>query len=217
MAPDPIALNEDESLVVAPILSKPSLHVRIARHISNILSPMAVSLPFIFLVAFYHASSPFSAVGYACMTLFFLSVGPMLYILYGVRTGKFTDVDVSVRSQRAGPFLFGLTSALIGLLVLALIGGPRNLQTVLLATILTGILYMAITLKWKISIHASSLAGALTMLTALYGTVVLPAFSLVVLVSWSRVVLRRHTLSQVIAGSLVSVTLASVVLALRGV
>jgi len=216
MAPDPIALNESESLVATPILSKP-LHVRIARHISNLLSPMAVSLPFIFLVALYHATSLFSAIEYTCMTLFFLTVGPMLYILYGVRTGKFTDIDVSVRSQRAKPFLFGLTSALIGLLVLTLIGAPRDLQTVLLACILIGILYMAITLKWKISIHASSLAGALTMLTALYGTVVLPAFSLVVLLSWSRVVLRRHTLSQVVAGSLVSMVLASVVLALRGV
>jgi len=74
-----------------------------------------------------------------------------------------------------------------------------------------------ITLWWKISIHASSLAGTVTFLTALYGAIVLPAFLLVILVSWSRVVLRRHTVAQVVAGALVSITLTSAILFIRGV
>jgi membrane-associated phospholipid phosphatase len=55
------------------------------------------------------------------------------------------------------------------------------------------------------------------MLTVLYGAIVLPAFLLVVLVSWSRVVLRRHTVAQVLAGSLVSIALATAILLLRGI
>jgi membrane-associated phospholipid phosphatase len=39
---------------------------------------------------------------------------------------------------------------------------------------------------------------------------------LLILVSWSRVVLRRHTLAQVIAGSLLSITLAALILKLIG-
>jgi len=190
---------------------------RIARHVSNILAPATISLPFIFLVAFYQAQDQLKAFIYACITLFFLSVGPLLYIIIGVRLGKLTDIDVSRRSQRAGPFIFGIVSVMIGWLVLTLTNGPRNLQTVMMITVFSGTIMMVITFWWKISMHASSLGGAATMLTVLYGAVMLPLFVLLVLVSWSRVVLRRHTVTQVIAGSLAGIVLSLVILKLRGV
>jgi len=191
--------------------------VRFARYVSNILAPATISLPFILLVAFYQAQDKLSALIYACITLFFLSVGPLLYIIIGVRLGKLSDIDVSRRSQRFGPFLFGIVSVTIGWIVLSLINGPRNLQTVMIMTIFSGTVMMVITLWWKISMHASSLGGVATMLTALYGAVMLPLFILLILVSWSRVVLRRHTVPQVIAGSLAGIVLTLVILKIRGV
>ena len=209
-----LALDEsDQSL---PIVAKP-VRVRVARHVSNILSPATISVPFVVAVALYHTRNTLAALTYACVTLFFLSFGPMIYIIVGVRKGKFTDIDVSVRSQRLRPFLFALGSTLLGLAVLSLIHAPKNLETLFLITIISGLIMMCITLWWKISLHASSLAGALTMLTALYGNVILPAFMLVVLVCWSRVVLRRHTIAQVVVGSVVSIVLTTIVLRIRGV
>ena len=191
--------------------------IRVARRVSNILAPATISLPFILLVAFYQAQDQLTALIYACITLFFLSVGPLLYIIIGVRLGKLSDIDVSRRSQRVGPFMFGIVSVMIGWFVLTLTNGPRNLQTVMIITVFSGIIMMAITFWWKISMHASSLGGVATMLTVLYGAVMLPLFVLLVLVSWSRVVLRRHTVTQVIAGSLAGIVLSLVILKLRGV
>ena len=191
--------------------------IRIARHVSHILAPATISLPFILLVAFYQAQDQLTALIYACITLFFLSVGPLLYIIIGVRLGKLSDIDVSRRSQRVGPFMFGIVSVMIGWFVLTLTNGPRNLQTVMIITVFSGIIMMVITFWWKISMHASSLGGVATMLTVLYGAVMLPLFVLLVLVSWSRVVLRRHTVTQVIAGSLAGIVLSLVILKLRGV
>jgi membrane-associated phospholipid phosphatase len=131
--------------------------------------------------------------------------------------GKFTDVDVSNRSQRSGPFLFGIISAFAGFVIMALTNGPKNLQSILLITVIGGVIMMTITLWWKISIHASSLAGAATFLTALYGSAMLFTFLLVVLVGWSRVVLRRHTLGQVLAGSCLNIALTIAVLMIRGI
>ena len=190
---------------------------RIARHVSNFLAPATISLPFILLVAFYKTSDKLSALIYACITLIFLSLGPLLYIIIGVRLGKLSDIDVSRRSQRVGPFIFGIVSATIGWLVLSLTNGPRNLQTVMIITIFSGIIMMVITLWWKISMHASSLGGVASMLTLLYGAVMLPLFVLLVLVSWSRVAQRRHTIPQVIAGSFAGVVLSLIILKLRGV
>jgi hypothetical protein len=191
--------------------------IRIARHVSNILAPATISLPFMLLVAFYQAQDKLSALIYACITLFFLSVGPLLYIVIGVRLGKLSDIDVSRRTQRVGPFIFGIVSVMIGWLALTLTNGPRNLQTVMIITALSGIIMMVITFWWKISMHASSLGGVATMLTALYGAVMLPLFVLLIFVSWSRVVLRRHTVPQVIAGSLAGIVLSLVILKIRGV
>ena len=216
MSNNDVALNESGSTASTPSLVKP-VHVQIARHISNFLSPFAVSLPCVFLIALYHAPMRGQAVFYAFVTLFFMSVGPLLYIIIGVRLGKFTDIDVSVRSQRTWPFVFGLGSALVGLFILALTRGSRNLETLLLITILSGIIMMIITLWWKISLHASSVAGAATLLTAFYGTIMLPTFLLVIAVAWSRVVLRRHTIAQVTVGTILSIVLTMLIFTLRNI
>ncbi|HLH63612.1 MAG TPA: phosphatase PAP2 family protein [Ktedonobacteraceae bacterium] len=207
--------NNEDIVTQAPVV-KPR-HVRFARIVSTVLTPVSVSLPFVLLVAFYHARNQLAALIYALITLFFLSVGPLIYVVIGVRTGKLSDFDVSRRSERAGPFLFGIISTSIGLLVLSLLHGPRDLQTALILTTISAVILMVTTLWWKISIHASTMAGAATMLTVLYGLALLPLFLLLVLVSWSRVVLRRHTVAQVVAGSLLSIFLALVVLKLRGI
>jgi len=206
---------DEQAIIEAP--GENTRRRRIARYVSYILAPATISLPFILLVAFYQAQDQLSALIYACITLFFLSVGPLLYIIIGVRLGKLSDIDVSRRTQRVGPFIFGIVSVMIGWLVLTLTNGPRNLQTVMIITVFSGIIMMVITFWWKISMHASSLGGVATMLTALYGAVMLPLFVLLVLVSWSRVVLRRHTVPQVIAGSLAGIVLSLVILKIRGV
>lgn len=60
------------------------------------------------------------------------------------------------------------------------------------------------------------MASAATLLTAMYGSVMLPLFLLLILVSWSRVALRRHTVAQVTLGALLSILLTTVILKLRG-
>ena len=208
--------QNNEDLVIQVPVVKPR-HVRFARIVSNILAPSTISLPFILLVAFYHTRDQLAAIVYAFIAFFFICIGPLIYVAIGVRTGKISDLDVSRRSERAGPFLFGTVSVSVGLLVLSLVHGPRDLETALILTAISAVIMMVTTLWWKISIHASSMAGAATMLTALYGMALLPSFLLLVLVSWSRVVLRRHTVAQVVIGSLLSIALSLAILKLRGI
>ncbi len=191
-------------------------YLRFARLVSNVLAPAPVSIPMIVLVSFYQARSVVSALAYASLALLFLSIGPFGYVLVGVRLGKLSDVDVSRRNERTGPFIFGLISVCLGWLVMVLIHAPAILVTCLIITAVSGLVMLLTTLRWKISIHASSLAGVATMLTVLYGAVMLPTFGLLILVNWSRVVLRRHTIGQVITGSLLSITLTTLILKWRG-
>jgi membrane-associated phospholipid phosphatase len=57
-----------------------------------------------------------------------------------------------------------------------------------------------ITLWWKISVHSAAAAGVATLIWSLIGAT-LPLLAGVVIIAWSRVRLRRHTVAQTIAGA----------------
>ncbi|WP_376797212.1 phosphoesterase PA-phosphatase [Thermogemmatispora sp.] len=187
-----------------------------ARGISLLLSPAAISVPFVLLVALYRSSSAWPALGFALLTLAFVCAGPLLYVLLAWRLGIVSDLDLTRRQERWHPFLAGLLSYALGLFLLLWLHAPRSLELALSLTLLVGLLLLLITCWWKISIHAAALAGAATLLTALYGLIFLPSFLLLALVCWSRVALGRHTPAQVIAGALLSMGLALALLLLVG-
>ena len=83
-------------------------------------------------------------------------------------------------------------------------------------SVLTGVILLLITFWWKISLHASTISGTVTLLTILYGLIVVPAYAIVILVCWSRIVLKRHTLAQVTTGALLSMGLTVGIMAVRG-
>ena len=147
---------EAELLAAAP--TQPTGYVRVARFISNLFGPAPISVPLIFLVTFYQTREVASALSYTALALLFLSVGPFLYILLGVRMGKLSDVDVSKRTERLGPFIFALLSTSVGVVVLMHTHAPGVLIACLLITVIIGIIMMITTLWWKISIHASAMA-----------------------------------------------------------
>ncbi len=211
---DNMALEDADENPITPTDVK-TFRMQFARYVSIIFSPLTISLPAIFLVALFHQEP--SSIFFAAIVVLFLSIGPMLYILIGVSLGKFSDIDVSIRSQRLGPFLFGITSSLIGFFILQLNNAPKNLETILLTASVLGFILMIITFWWKISMHASAISGTVTFLAVLYGKIVLPAFLLVLLVGWSRVVLKRHTAAQVTAGTILTAAFTWGMLMLRGI
>lgn len=98
--------------------------------------------------------------------------------------------------------LMALISVVLGLFVLQLLGGPVSVSVMIIALI-GGIAVLAVVSAfWKMSGHASALAAAVVIAILMFGPAWLPLLVLVPAVGWSRLVLRAHTLGQVIAGSL---------------
>ena len=56
--------------------------------------------------------------------------------------------------------------------------------------------------NWKISAHTMGAAGPLAALTFLFGTIALVFLVVVVLVGWSRIQLKCHSIGEVIAGGI---------------
>ncbi|MEV7607071.1 phosphatase PAP2 family protein [Paenarthrobacter sp. NPDC089322] len=132
----------------------------------------------------------------------FVCVLPLSYVLVMVKLGRITDHHVSDRRQRPMLLLLALVSVVAGLLVLQLLQGPVGVSAMILALIGGIAVLAAVSAFWKISGHASAIAAAAVIVVLMFGPAFLPLLLLVPAVGWSRVVLRAHTLGQVIAGSL---------------
>jgi hypothetical protein len=115
-------------------------------------------------------------------------VVPYALILRGVRRGRLSDKNISVRAQRIRFGVVAIGAILTGLAVLAAFDAPAELVA-LLASIAAGMACgWVVTLWWKISVHAAIAAGAATVLVFVFGPALLVVWSLVaVMIAWSRV------------------------------
>lgn len=156
------------------------------------------------------------AVGLAWGTVaaLFAGVLPMVFISRGVRRGQWADRYVGAKRPRLIVLSFIIASVAIGLALLVALGAPGEL-TGYIGCMLGSVAVLAgITTVWKISIHCAVASGSVTILTLLFGPWLVPAYLLVALTAWSRVVLKDHTPAQVIAGSVLGAAAAVVTYAI---
>ena len=138
----------------------------------------------------------------------FTAVLPTLFISYGVRHGRWSDRNVGARRPRLVVLAFITASVATGLILLAVLGAPR-LLTGYLAFMLASVAVLAlVTVVWKISIHCAVASGSVAILALFYGPPVLGGYVLVAMLGWSRVVLKDHTVAQVVGGSVLGAAAA---------
>jgi hypothetical protein len=160
-----------------------------------------------------HLDAP-RALLWAIPAVGFVSVSPSLIIYYGVRRRRYTDRHGSVRDQRPLPILLTLLSIAAGLVALVILHASRELLAVLVAMLVGLTISLLITLRWKISLHTGTLAGAIAILALAFSPVVVILFPLVALVGWARVKDGSHSPWQVGVGAGLGVIVATVIFVL---
>lgn len=130
-------------------------------------------------------------------------VVPALGVAALVLAGRVVDFDLSDRRQRHLPFGLAAASAGLATAALAQLGAPGTI--VLFGTAWSTLLVALciVTLRWKISLHAAALGAAVALDLALGGRHAVGWTIAALAVGWSRIVLRRHTTRQVLAGAAV--------------
>ncbi|WP_433048509.1 phosphatase PAP2 family protein [Dactylosporangium sp. CS-033363] len=186
---------------------------RAARFFTEAFAP-AVLVSVLLVLLGVHAE-PGLARGLAlgAVAALFESVLPYLYILRGVRTGKLTDHHIGDRRQRLVPLLVGMGSVLAGFVVLLLAHAHRELLAAVVAGGVGLVVAALVNHFWKMSIHAAVAAGSVVILSLVYGPILLVTAPLVAAVGWSRVVLKDHTVLQVLVGTVVGAIVAGGVFA----
>jgi membrane-associated phospholipid phosphatase len=157
----------------------------------------------------WHADGA-DGLAWGAVAALFAGVLPMVFISRGVRRGRWDDRYVGAKGPRLIVLAFIIASVAAGLALLVGLGAPGELSGYVGCMLVSVAVLAAITTVWKISIHCAVAAGSVTILTLLLGPWLLPAYLLVALTGWSRVMLKDHTTAQVIAGSLLGAAAAVV-------
>jgi membrane-associated phospholipid phosphatase len=174
--------------------------LRVARLVGEVLSPPPILAVLALLVAWDSSPTSAMAVVWGGIAAGSASLLPYALILRGVRRGRLTDRNISLREQRIRFAAVAIASILTGLAVLAAFDAPAEMVA-LQASIAAGVACgWVITLWWKISVHAAIAAGAATVLLLVFGLALLVVWPLVALIAWSRVQVGDHTPAQVLAG-----------------
>jgi len=174
--------------------------LRVARLVGEVLSPPPILAVLALVVAWDSSPTPTMAVVWGGIAAVSASVLPYALILRGVRRGRLTDRNISLRQQRVRFAAVAIASILTGLTVLAAFDAPAEMVALQVSIAVGVACGWVITLWWKISVHAAIAAGAATVLLLVFGLALLVVWPLVALIAWSRVQVGDHTPAQVLAG-----------------
>lgn len=176
--------------------------VGIARAISWIGHPLVFASVSMGIVVFYRLAN---RVGMSVLAALFLSVvlPTAVLLIRGVRAGRWSDVDVSVQTERRRFYPPAILLSTGGFVALLLLHAPAFVMRGAVVTLLLLLTAAIINRYLKISLHtmfAFYCAVVLLRIGWFSGSV---ALVLALLVIWSRLYLRRHALPEVVLGALV--------------
>ncbi|MDP3150122.1 MAG: hypothetical protein Q8N83_13450 [Ignavibacteria bacterium] len=127
---------------------------------------------------------------------------PIIFFVIMLKKKKIINQDAELKEERTFPFLFGLSLLLIGYFILRTFNIQPLTLTFWLCYIINTVAIILINKIWKISIHALGIAAPVALFAFVGSWIVIPLLLLLFLVGWSRIYLKCHTFTQVIAGAL---------------
>jgi hypothetical protein len=185
----------------------------IAQWLSRIFHPFTISPTIFWLVLYLKGASALESLGWTVVSLLIVIAPLLAAVIYNVRRGRFTDMDVSVREHRYGLYVLAIACFAPLIAILTLSGAPRIaigcLYAAAFAIFVGATINRALT---KISLHSVTMAGCTAILFFVSPTAGLLFSPITLLVGWARIHLNRHTAGQVSLGWLVAVVCIAIVL-----
>ncbi|MFG1880981.1 phosphoesterase PA-phosphatase [Micromonospora sp. NPDC049102] len=197
-----------------PVAARPGPGLRVARLVTELTAPAVLVSLLIVTVSWHSTRGSARGLVWGLLATVFVTGIPFAYIVGGVRRGRLTDHHIGRREQRRVPLLVGLGSVAAGLALLLVLGAPRPLLALAVAGLVGLVIAVSVSHWWKMSIHSAVSAGTLVILALTFGRGLLVAAPLLGVVGWSRVRLRDHTISQVLAGGVLGALIAAIVFGL---
>ena len=179
----------------------------ISKIISALLNPLLVA-PISFGIIIYSDGTIDAKNPLFLTSFFFTSALPLITIFYFKHLGKISSLDAPIKEQRIQLLAIAAIYNALGFLLLSYLEAPPIVRGLMFCYALNTAIVWRITMLWKISIHMIGLGGPIVALwLAGFEYPLAMGFTLMI-VSISRVVLKAHTPSQVIVGTMLAMGLA---------
>jgi hypothetical protein len=119
--------------------------------------------------------------------------------------------------ERRLAFIMGVIGQILGVITALAFGAPKGVKIIFLTYLMSGIILSSINgiIGFKASGHACGVSGPIALLVyftgyrGLYASLILP------FVFWARLKLKRHTVSELITGTLVGILACFIVIAIN--
>lgn len=189
------------------------LMLYVARAVSLVFTPFylpLVGLAALFLFSYirYFMRWQYILLVFFIVWLFTVAL-PQLTIRYYRKFLGWTRADIGRKERRMVPYIISIVSYFMCYHLMNMLGLPHFLSSIILASLAIQVLFAIVNIWWKISTHSGAIggvAGALTSFSFLFHFNPVWWLCLIILlagiVGTSRMVLRQHTLSQVVCGFL---------------
>lgn len=199
----------DEEKIEQHIIADRTM-IRTAKVISGILTPF--SIPFLaFLVLFLFSYLRIMPLKYKLIVLgivyCFTIMMPTITIFLFRKINGFARHEMSERKKRYVPILLTIISYVFCLLMMRKLNIPWYMMGIILASLVVLIICIIVNLKWKLSEHMAGMGGVvggLISFSALFSYNPVWWLCLFILVAGAlgsaRIILRHHTLGEVLAG-----------------
>ncbi|MCC7261181.1 MAG: hypothetical protein IT369_01535 [Candidatus Latescibacteria bacterium] len=182
----------------------------LAQGVSQLGSPPLLSIAGACLCT--RASTDGSALNWALGYSLLAFVAPTLYVVWLFCRGEVDDLHLNDRRQRLRPLCASLAAAALALALLLVGEAPWFLVVMGAGNLVQGVLFLAITSRWKISAHCTAAGGLAVLGLGQLDSAGLLLVLCLPLVAWARLYLRRHTLGQVAAGTVLGAGLWALIL-----
>jgi len=169
--------------------------------ISFLFHPMLISFSVFYVLIFGRGTVNENASTQFIVCFIFSNLIPIITVLILKKTGKISDLDASEKKQRIFPLTLGIIYSGIAFLLLTYLKADVLVRGLMFTYMTNTLLIISITKFWKISIHTMGVAGPIAVLWLAGFQFPLTAAIILISVSYSRVILKHHSWTQVIAGS----------------
>lgn len=177
--------------------------------------PLVATVFFAFMVFWFSADliQGFKWLIYISPFLIFI---PLIFFALSYKLHWISDVDLTKRSERPAFLIVFTVSLAISSMIMYLLRAPEKFVIYIFSGLIMVILASIITFYWKISFHTMVITSVVSAIVIIGGLRFWPFFLLLPIIAWARIVLKKHSICQVIGGSLLSAAITWSVFALFG-
>jgi membrane-associated phospholipid phosphatase len=172
----------------------------IAKYISIVGHPL-ITVPMIVVIGLFHYqdfnSALFVSILVVCGTII-----PLTIKMYrNTQNGVYSNFDVSNQAERKSWYFFALALMFVLVLILFFTGQPFALQVSFLLAALLLLTSQVVNYIVKSSLHVSFNVFLSFLLLSISFAIACGFFLFILLIAWSRIELKRHTMKETIVGA----------------